>query len=119
MSGPLPRRYHPTRSPSVETWKPKGKKVSPRAKPTVTFSEATDAGSVEAAGTFTLKKGTTVLLASVEYVEDSQSGPYKAIQKPTRPLKPGATYTATVTAAATDAAGNALVAKTWTFKVKR
>jgi hypothetical protein len=30
----------------------------------------------------------------------------------------GTKYTATVTVAATDAAGNALVAKTWTFTVR-
>jgi hypothetical protein len=121
-----------TAAPSVETWMPKGRKVSPRAKPTVAFSEAMDEASVEAITdgkptTFILKKGAIVLRASVTYVEVSQSGPYKAILKPNRPLKPGVTYTVTVTTAATDAAGNALdqnpntageQPKVWKFTVK-
>jgi hypothetical protein len=49
------------------------------------------------------------------------------ILKPNRPLKPGVTYTVTVTTAATDAAGNALdqnpntageQPKVWKFTVK-
>lgn len=121
-----------TAAPSVETWMPKGRKVSPGAKPTVRFSEAMDEASVEAitAGkptTFILKKGATVLPASITYVEVSQSGPYKAILKPDKPLKPGATYTATVTTDATDAVGNTLdqnpntageQPKVWKFTVK-
>jgi Bacterial Ig-like domain len=118
-----------TAAPSVESWKPKGKNVSPRAKPTAGFSEAMDEVSAEAGGAFTLKKGAKTIGATVSYVEDSQSGPYKAILMPNRPLKPGATYTVTVTTAATDPAGNQLeqdpnpnapagVAKTWKFKVK-
>ena len=118
-----------TAAPSVEVWKPKGKNVSPRAKPTVVFSEAMDEVSVEAGGVFTLKKGAKTIGGTVSYVEDSQSGPYKAILKPDRPLKTGATYTATMTTAATDPASNQLeqdpnpnapagVAKTWKFRVK-
>ena len=50
-----------TTAPSVETWNPKGKKVSPRAKPSVTFSEEMDEATVEASTsgkptTFMLKK---------------------------------------------------------------
>jgi hypothetical protein len=118
-----------TAAPSVEVWKPKGKNVSPRAKPTVIFSEAMDEVTVEAGGAFTLKKGAKIIGGTVSYVEDSQGGPYKAILKPDRPLKPGATYTATMTTAATDPASNQLeqdpnpnapagVAKTWKFRVK-
>jgi hypothetical protein len=77
-----------TAGPSVESWSPKSKKVSPRAKPTVTHTE----------------KGSTL----------------KAVLKPTKRLKAGAKYKATVTTAAEDAAGNALVTdKSWSFKVKR
>jgi hypothetical protein len=109
-------------APTVETWLPKGKKVSPKAKPAVTFSEKMDKTSVEAnvdgkPTTFILKKGSTVIPASVSYVESGTT--FQAILTPTKPLKRGAKYTATVTTAATDAAGNALVAKIWVFTVKR
>jgi len=64
-----------------------------------------------------LKKGTNVLPASVEYVEDAQTDTYKAILRPGKPLKLGVTYTATATTAATD---NPLDAeKSWTFKTRR
>jgi hypothetical protein len=111
-----------TTKPTVETWLPKGKKVSPKAKPAVTFSEKMDKTSVEAnvdgkPTTFILKKGSTVIPASVSYVESGTT--FQAILTPTKPLKRGAKYTATVTTAATDAAGNALVAKIWVFTVKR
>jgi hypothetical protein len=108
-------------APTVETWLPKGKKVKPTAKPTVTFSEKMDKTSVEAIAsgkptTFVLKKGSTVIPATVAYTESGTT--FKAVLTPTKPLKRGAKYTATVTTAATDVVGNALVAKTWTFTVK-
>jgi hypothetical protein len=91
----------------------------------------TDVSSVAGGGlhSLALKKGTKTIGATVSYVEDSQSGPYKAILKPNKPLKPGVTYMATLTTAATDPAGNQLeqdpnpnapagVAKTWKFRVK-
>lgn len=111
-----------TTNPTVETRKPTGKKVSPTAKPFVTFSEAMNETSVEASAngkptTFILKKGTRKVGASVTYVETT-TGVYKAILKPNKKLQRGATYTASVTAAAKDEAGNALVAKTWKFRVR-
>ena len=111
-----------TTKPTVKSWSPRGKKVRPTAKPAVTFSEKMDAGSVTASAngrptTFVLKKGSTVIPATVSYTEDGTT--FRAVLTPTRRLKAGAKYAATVTAAATDEAGNALIAKTWTFKVRR
>ena len=111
-----------TTAPTVETWLPKGKNVSPRAKPTVTFSEAMDEATVEASAAgkpvnFVLKKGTTVIPAVVTYTGDGTT--FKAVLDPDRNLKRGAKYTATVTPGAEDEAGNALVPKTWSFTVKR
>jgi uncharacterized repeat protein (TIGR01451 family) len=117
-------------APRVEAWTPEGKKVSPTARPTVTFSEAMNEGSVEAANangmptTIVLKKGSVQVAATVELDETGE----KATLRPTRALKRGATYTVTVTSAATDAAGNALdqdpalsgeQPKVWSFTVKR
>lgn len=82
-----------------------------------------DEASVEASAngkptTFVLKKGAKVVPASVTYVETA-TGAYKATLKPNKKLEAGATYTATVTTAAKDQAGNALVApKSWKFTVK-
>ena len=110
-------------SPTVKSWTPKGKKVKPTAKPTVAFSEAMNEASVEASAngkptTFVLKKGAKVVPASVTYVETA-TGAYKATLKPNKKLRAGAKYTATVSADARDEAGNALVAKSWKFTVKR
>lgn len=111
-------------APTVLTASPTGKRVSPTAKPTVFFSEKMDKASVEAkdAGgrptTFVLKKGTTVVPATVAYTETT-AGQYKAVLMPNKRLRSGATYTATVTTAATDAAGNALaVPKSWKFTIR-
>ena len=111
-----------TAGPTVKSWSPKGKKVKPTAKPTVTFSEKMDEALIEASAngrptTFVLKKGSKVIPAAVTYTEKGST--FKAVLKPTKRLKAGAKYTAAVTSTATDAAGNALVAKTWSFKVKR
>jgi hypothetical protein len=111
-----------TTRPTVESWSPRGKKVRPTAKPTVTFSERMNEGSVEANANgrptaFVLKKGTAVIPATVSYTEDGTT--FRAVLSPTKRLKAGAKYAATVTAAATDEAGNALVAKSWTFTVRR
>ncbi|MDQ3317884.1 MAG: Ig-like domain-containing protein [Actinomycetota bacterium] len=110
-----------TTVPTVKTWKPTGKKVSPTAKPIVTFSEAMDGGSVEASTsgkptTFVLKKGATVIPATVSYTESGTT--FKAVLTPNKPLKRGATYTAVMTPTATDEAGNTLVPKSWKFRVK-
>lgn len=86
-------------------------------------NDLADEASVEASAngkptTFTLKKGAKVVPASGTYVETT-TGAYKATLKPNKKLKAGAKYTAAATAAAKDKAGNALVAKSWTFKVRR
>ena len=109
-------------APTVTTWGPKGKKVKPTAKPTVTFSEKMDEATVEASASgkpinFVLKKGTTVVPATVTYTESGTT--FTAVLTPAKPLKRGAKYTATVTEGAKDEVGNALVAKTWSFTVKR
>jgi len=104
-----------TTSPTVSSWAPTGKKVSPRAKPTVTFSEEMDKTSVETPGTFTLKKGTKAVRASA--VLDASAK--KATLTPARKLRSGASYTAKVTTAAEDKAGNPLAnPKRWKFTVR-
>jgi hypothetical protein len=106
-----------TAAPTVMKTTPTGKRVSPTAKPTAFFSEKMDEASVEAkdAGglptTFVLKKGTSKVAATVSYVEaETATGAkvYKAVLVPSKKLRSGAKYTATVTTAAEDAAGNAL-----------
>ena len=102
---------------------PTGTGVSPKAKPTVKFSEKMDKASVEASTngkptTFFLKTGRTTVAATVKYVATA-TGEFKAIMTPTSPLRSGVTYSATVSTAAKDLAGNTLAkAKTWTFTVK-
>ncbi len=112
-----------TTLPSISRFMPTGVGVSPEAHPAVTFSEKMDGGSLEASSnglptTFFLEKGTTRVGAKVSYVE-TQTGEYRAVLSPTKPLRSRVTYTATVTSAATDAAGNALAAETrWTFTIE-
>ncbi len=110
-------------APTVKSVSPTGKRVSPRANVTATFSEAMDEASVEAPGAFTLKKGTTTVSATVTYDPNTR----KATLNPARKLRSGDTYVATVTTAAKDTAGNALdqdpntagnQPKRWRFKVK-
>ena len=112
-------------APTVKSVSPTGKKVSPRANVTATFSELMNEASVEAPGTFTLKKKgtTTTIPATVTYDPATK----KATLDPTKRLRSGATYIAKVTTAAKDMAGNALdqnlntagnQPKIWRFKVK-
>ncbi len=50
---------------------------------------------------------------------ETSTGQYKAVLVPNKRLRFGATYTATVTTAAKDEAGNALgVTKSWRFTIK-
>ena len=111
--------------PKVTSTTPTGRKVSPRANATATFSEAMNEASVEARGTFTLKKKGSARAISATVTYDPATK--KATLNPTRKLRPGATYTATVATAAKDSAGNALdqnsstsgdQSKSWRFKVK-
>ncbi|HUQ17991.1 MAG TPA: Ig-like domain-containing protein [Gemmatimonadaceae bacterium] len=75
---------------------------------TATFSEAMDASTILAAGTFTLKK--TVGGAAVPGTVTYNSGTNTATFTPTAPLSANTGYTATITTAAKDLAGNQLAA---------
>ncbi|MBA3290075.1 MAG: Ig-like domain-containing protein [Actinobacteria bacterium] len=103
-------------APTVLKVSPIGKKVQPTAKPTVTFSKPMDKDTIDRS-TFTLRKGTTQI--PVKTVNLDSTGT-KAILAPSKSLKRGATYTATITTAAKDPMGTALVeGRTWSFKVRR
>jgi hypothetical protein len=120
-----------TTAPAVESWAPKGTSVSPTANPTVIFSERMTRSTVVNRSdgvptTFFIERGTTKIRATVDYVETS-GGLCKAIMNPIDPLRPGVTYTATVTTAAKDKVGNALdqnpttplnQKKVWKFTVR-
>ena len=109
-------------APTIKNWTPRGTGIKPTAKPTVVFSEAMNEALLErsVAGkptTFFLKQGSVKIAATVTYV-DTATGQHKAVLTPSKPLARGTTYTATVTTAAKDLAGNALrVVKTWRFTV--
>jgi hypothetical protein len=77
---------------------------------TATFSEAMDPLTLEGA-TFTLAQGATPVTGTVSYFNDTASF------NPAADLALNTTYTATITTAAKDVAGNALaMARTWSFK---
>lgn len=83
--------------------------ISVSANLSATFSEPMNAGTVSAS-TFTLSQGGTPVPGAVSY-----SGQV-ATFNPTNNLVANATYTATITTGATDAAGNALaVPYVWSF----
>jgi putative cofactor-binding repeat protein len=114
-----------TTSPEVFKVNPTGTGIPRTSSVTITFSEAMDEASVEAAGTFTLKKkgSANALSAAVTYDLTTK----KATLNPTNKLRSGATYIATVTTAAKDSAGNALdqnsttagdQPKSWRFTVR-
>ncbi len=73
---------------------------------TVTFSEAMDSASVVAAGTFTLK--VTATSAAKAGTVTYNTATHVATFTPSTPLSTSTGYTATVTTAAKDVAGNAL-----------
>lgn len=78
---------------------------------TATFSEAMTAATITTAS-FTLDDGTSDVAGTVTY----DAGSMTATFTPGANLTPSASYTATVTTAAQDAAGNALAADyVWTF----
>jgi hypothetical protein len=102
-------------APTVIKVTPLGKKVSPKTVVRATFSEPMNEASVEALGTFTLKKGTTTIAARVDYDPATR----KATLNPTKKHRSGATYTATMTISAKDLAGNALAAnKVWRIRIR-
>lgn len=76
-----------------------------------TFSEDMNPATITATTTFTLMQGTTPIAGEVTF-----PGTTVATFNPTGDLTAGSLYTATITTAAQDLAGNALaVAKTWNF----
>jgi Ice-binding-like/Bacterial Ig-like domain len=81
--------------------------VPANSKITATFSEAMDSTTITAAGTFTLAQSGvpgTVAVGPVTYTVGSST----ADIKPSADLTSGSVYTATITTAAKDPAGNAL-----------
>jgi len=75
-----------------------------------TFSEAMDPATIAAASTFTVAQGTTPVSGAVTYTG------LTATFDPATELSSNTTYTATVTTAAKDVAGNPLAAPfVWTF----
>lgn len=75
-----------------------------------TFSEAMTATSITTGSTFTLRQGTTIIPGTVAY------GGFVATFTPTSNLLPGTTYTATITTAAKNLAGNSIANDyVWTF----
>ena len=106
-----------TTAPTVTSTSPSGKKVAMNTNVTATFSENMDEASIEATGTVKLvlvdKTGkTTPVAASVSYNLATKM----VTLDPSANLGRGATYTATITTAAKDEAGNALAQpKTWTY----
>ncbi|HET7271342.1 MAG TPA: Ig-like domain-containing protein [Rubrobacter sp.] len=96
-------QVHDATAPTVVGKRPKGMKISPNARVRATFSE---------------KGESTPVGATVVAVENA-AGDTVAILSPNRALRPGATYTATVTTDAADLEGNALAYDTsWRFTVK-
>lgn len=101
--------------PFVTSFSPTGSKVSPGANVTAAFNEDLQNSSVNNS-TFTLTKldGTPVP-ATVTYNASTDT----ATLDPTAKLKKGATYKAKLSSGIKDLAGNTLVEKEWTFKVKK
>ena len=114
-----PRNFTLDTAAPTATGGPTGTRVSRRTNITAMFSEAMKKATVESRGTFTLrKKGTTRSLGAAVVYSEPTATTFKAVLNPSRNLKPGATYIATVSSAATDLAGNPLVKKTWKFTVR-
>ena len=84
--------------------------VATTAAVSATFSEAMAPSTLTSAGTFTLTQGTTMVPGTVSYFDNT------ATFNPTSDLALSTVYTATITTAATDVAGNALATMhTWSF----
>ena len=82
---------------------------------TVTFSEPMLASSITAAGTFTVVDSLSANVVGVVTTPTTTTARFT----PSAALDPEVVYTATVTVAATDAAGNALaVPKVWSFETR-
>lgn len=107
----------PPRAPTINSVGPVGRRVSPAANVTATFSEAMDAATITTATVKLVKKGArSPVRAKVTYSPATN----RATLDPARPLAKGATYTAKVTTGAKDPAGNALAkARAWSFTVRK
>lgn len=105
---------------------PRGNKVSPNAKVRAAFSEEMDKGTLvtdqteQTSTTFVLvRKGASAPVGATVVAVENADGDTVATLTPDRALKPGATYTATVTTGATDLEGNGLTDDaSWKFTVK-
>jgi hypothetical protein len=127
MGNPLTLRVIDRKSPHVSSTTPANNAtgVARGANVRAAFSEAMQAGTINANNFSLRKRGTsTTIGASVTY--DSSTN--RATLNPKADLKPGATYIATVTTNARDLAGNQLdqdpntagnQPKVWNFKVRR
>ena len=116
-------------TPTVTKATPLASRVSPKANVVATFSEPMDANTLRnpdtlKSTTFVLKKGATTVSAKVTLDSTGKT----AILNPTKSLKAGARYTATVGTEAKDLWGTALdqdpatagnEPKTWSFKVRK
>ena len=107
-------------APTVKSFFPTGKKVSPKVRVTATFSEPMDESTLRdqdgRSTTFVLTRNGVGVPATVVYDEASDT----AILTPSTKLKRGKTYVATVNTGAEDLAGNALAEeKRWSFRVRR
>jgi hypothetical protein len=103
-------------APQVIAFSPTGRKVSPGANATATFSEDMLAGSINSSS-FTLRKQSSSLPVPAVVTYDPITD--KATLNPNSNLKRGATYLATVTTGARDLLGEPLAAqKSWSFRVK-
>ena len=105
-TGTVPHATGDTTRPRVTVTVPANASSAPaNTKITATFSEAMAPATIQAAGTFTLaQSGVPVTTGPVTYTVGSRT----ADIKPSVDLTVGLVYTATITTAATDLAGNAL-----------
>jgi uncharacterized repeat protein (TIGR01451 family) len=104
-----------TRPTVLDPVKPTGKRVSPSANVMVTFSEAMDQTTLDATTVTLTKKGTTVPVGAALRFPSAES----VVLDPNKPLRRGATYTATITTGAEDLAGNGLESdRVWSFRVR-
>ncbi|MBI3545686.1 MAG: Ig-like domain-containing protein [Gammaproteobacteria bacterium] len=97
-----------TTPPSVASTVPVNASVPINSKVMASFSEDMNSSTLTT-GSFTLTGPGGAVAGRVVYLDKT------AVFTPSANLTPNATYTATLTSAATDLTGNALPAKTWSF----
>ncbi|GLI37229.1 Ig-like domain-containing protein [Geobacter hydrogenophilus] len=97
-----------TTPPTVQSFAPTGSSVGINSTIAITFSEPMNTATASTA--FTLKQGTTDIPGTLSFTGAT------AVFTPTSFLDPSKTYTATITTAAKDLAGNGMAAPfTWDF----